>query len=91
MRHALEESVAPLAWSAFLLAVAAILVTGDILWIVVFNFTGYSYRSALMGMIPAPLVLLSTGIFYLWFYLRRDRASASAAVAADLRPVTRET
>ncbi len=72
----------PARWCALLLTVAAIVVTGDILWIVVFHFTGYSYRSALMGMIPAPLVLLSTGMFYLWVYLRVRPAPAPTAVAA---------
>jgi hypothetical protein len=72
------------AWCALLLTLAAIVITGDIFWIAVFHFTHYSYSSALQGMIPAPLILLGLGIFYLWAYLRRDAASALVAAAADL-------
>jgi hypothetical protein len=72
------------AWSALLLTVAAIVVSGDILWIVFFQFTRYSYRSALMGLILVPLVLFATGIFYLWVYLRRDPLPALTEVADDL-------
>lgn len=66
----------PMAWCALLLTLGGIVITGDIFWIAVFHFTGYSYRSALMGMIPAPLVLLALGIFYLWIYLRGAPAPA---------------
>ena len=71
-------------WCALLLTLAAIVITGDIFWIAVFHFTGYSYSSALLGMIPAPLILLALGIFYLWIYLRGDLAPALAAAATGL-------
>ncbi len=73
------------------ITLAAILLTGDIFWIVVFQLTHYSGPIATYGTIPAPLVLLATGIFYLWVYLRHDPAPAPAAVADDLRPLTPET
>ena len=69
---------------ALLLTLAAIILTGDLFWIVVFELTHYSGLSATYGTIPAPLVLLATGIFYLWVYLRSDPARAPAKVAADL-------
>ncbi len=74
----------PAAWCALLLTLLAIVITGDIFWIAVFHFTDYSYNSALVGMIPAPLILLALGIFYLWIYLRRDPAAALDAAAAGL-------
>jgi len=66
----------PTAWCALALTLAAIVITGDIFWITVFHFTSYSYSSALLGMIPAPLILLALGIFYLWIYLRVPIARA---------------
>ena len=60
------------AWSALLLTLAAIVLTGDIFWIAFFHFTGYSYNSALLGMIPAPLVLLAVAIFYLSVYVSKS-------------------
>jgi hypothetical protein len=74
----------PAAWCALLLTLAAIVITGDIFWIAVFHFTGYSYQVASIGMFPAPLILLSLGIFYLWIYLRGDLAPALAAAATGL-------
>lgn len=62
----------PVAWGALLLTVAGIVITGDIFWIAFFQFTGYSYNSALLGMIPAPLVLLAVAIFYLIVYLKQS-------------------
>jgi hypothetical protein len=67
-----------LKWYALFLTLAAIVITGDIFWIAVFHFTNYSYSSALVGMIPAPLILLALGIFYLWVYLRGSPQSLSA-------------
>ena len=74
----------PVRWCALLLTLAAIILTGDLFWIVVFQLTHYSGLSATYGTIPAPLMLLSTGIFYLWVYVRRDSEHVPAAVAADL-------
>jgi hypothetical protein len=62
----------PLAWCALVLNLAAITLTGDLFWIVVFQMTHYSRSSLLLGLIPAPLILLALGIFYLWVYLRAD-------------------
>ena len=70
--------------SALALTLAAIILTGDLFWIVLFQLTHYSGPSVTYGMIPAPLILLALGIFYLWVYLRRDPAPAPASVAADL-------
>ena len=74
LRHALEER-----WPRGVVRAPAHLgrpscITGDIFWIAVFHFTHYSYSSALAGMIPAPLILLALGIFYLWIYLRDPHA-----------------
>jgi hypothetical protein len=75
----------PLGWCALALNVAAIVLTGDLSWIAFFEITRYSRPSVLLGMIPAPLVLLALGIFYLCTYLRADRAPPAAAVNRSLR------
>ena len=68
------------------ITLAAIVLTGDIFWIVVFQLTHYSGPIATYGTIPAPLVLLATGIFYLWVYLRRDPAPAPARLQTTSDP-----
>ncbi len=68
----------PLGWCALALNAAAIVLTGDPFWIAFFQITHYSRPSVLFGMIPAPLVLLALSIFYLWVYLRADRAPPAA-------------
>jgi hypothetical protein len=61
----------PLAWWALALTLAAIILTGDIFWIVVFQITHYSGPSLAFGVIPAPLVLLALSVFYLYVYVRQ--------------------
>jgi hypothetical protein len=69
----------PIAWWALLLSVAGIIITGDLFWVVLFQFTRYSRPSITWAMIPTPLVLLAVGGFYLWIYLRGVPMSAAAA------------
>jgi len=59
------------------LTLAAIVLTGDIFWITFFQITHYSGPSVAFGMIPAPLILLAMGVFFLCVYLR-DPAAAKA-------------
>lgn len=66
--------------SSLWLTLAAIVLTGDIFWIVLFQIAHYSGPSVVFGMIPAPLILLALGIFYLWVYLR------GGATPPDLQP-----
>ncbi len=61
----------PLAWWALALTLAAIILTGDIFWIVVFQITHYSGPSLAFGVIPAPLILLALSVFYLYVYVRQ--------------------
>jgi len=56
--------------SALVLTLAAIILTGDIFWVVLFQITHYSRTSVVFGMIPGPLILLAVAIFYLCVYLR---------------------
>jgi hypothetical protein len=56
--------------TALLLTLAAIILTGDVFWVVFFQITHYSSPSVTFGMIPAPLILLAVSVFYLWIYLR---------------------
>ncbi len=64
-----KEHRAPGRW-AIALTLAAIVLTGDLFWIALFQITHYSGPSLIFGLIPAPLILLALGIFYLWIYLR---------------------
>ena len=66
----------PLGWCAIALTLAAIILTGDIFWIVVFQITHYSGPSLAFGVIPAPLVLLALSGFYLYVYVRQPREAA---------------
>ena len=59
--------------SALVLTVAAIVITGDLFWVVLFQITHYSGPSVTLGMIPAPIVLLILSVFYLWIYVRGAR------------------
>jgi hypothetical protein len=61
---------------ALLLTIAAIVLTGDIFWIVFFQITHYSGWAVVFGMFPAPIALLALGIFYLWMYLKPAPAAA---------------
>jgi len=69
--------------SALVLAVAAIVITGDLFWVVLFQLTHYSGPSVTLGMIPAPIVLLILSAFYLWIYVREAPAPANAAPGAS--------
>jgi hypothetical protein len=60
----------PIAWCALLLNLMGILVTGDLFWIVLFHYIGFSPPALAMAMVPAPLILLAMGMFYLWVYMR---------------------
>jgi hypothetical protein len=60
-----------LGWCALALTLVAIILTGDIFWIVVFQITHYSGPSLAWGVIPAPLILLALSVFYLYVYVRR--------------------
>ncbi|MGB7264744.1 MAG: glycosyltransferase family 87 protein [Terracidiphilus sp.] len=75
------ESHAParsMARSALFLTVAAVVLTGDIFWVVFFQLTHYSGASVTWGMIPAPVTLLALAVFYLWIYVRSpSQADAS--------------
>jgi len=60
-----------LGWCALALTLAAIILTGDIFWIVLFQITHYSGPSLAFGVIPAPLILLALSGFYLYVYVRQ--------------------
>lgn len=56
-------------WS-LLVTLGAIVLTGDLFWIVLFQLTHYSSPSVTWGMVPAPIALFVFAIFYLWMYWR---------------------
>jgi hypothetical protein len=73
----------PLRWYALVLTLAAIIVTGDLLWIVVFQFTRYSQPSLQAGIMFAPIVMAVLGVFYLWVYWKRDGEESFLDAEAD--------
>jgi len=75
-------SRSPLRWYALAVTLAGIIVTGDLLWIVVFQFTKYSGPSLGEAIIPAPIVIAAMGVFYLWVYLKRSIGEGSFLDAA---------
>lgn len=56
--------------STVLLTSAAIVMTGDVFWIVFFNLTHYSVHAGILAMAFEPLILLALAVFYLWVYLQ---------------------
>jgi hypothetical protein len=66
-----------LGWCALALTLAAIILTGDIFWIVLFQITHYSVPSLAWGVIPAPLILLALSVFYLYVYVRQPAKAAT--------------
>ncbi len=69
---------------ALALTIAAIVLTGDLFWISLFQITHYSGASVAMGMIPAPTILLGFAVFYVWIYLRSP--SKADQLRAKLMP-----
>ena len=74
------------AWLAVLVNGAALVLTGDLPWAVLLGFIGHMRppTTALgtqiliaVQVFPAPLILLVTGVFYLWVYVRACRDHAS--------------
>jgi hypothetical protein len=73
-------------WLALAVNSAALVLTGDLPWVVLLGFinTLHLPLSHLAGALligvqvfPAPLILLVTGVFYLWVYVRRCRDHAA--------------
>jgi hypothetical protein len=76
----LWEKVGAAKWSALLLTIAGIVLTGDWFWIVFFQLTHYSGPAGTFAMFPAPLILLALAALYLWAYIYLAN-STTAAVA----------
>jgi hypothetical protein len=70
---------------AMAFTLAGIVLTGDLFWIMLFQFTHYSGTSVGLAVLPAPVTLLAFAVFYLRIYLR---SPAPAVVAAT--PDSRE-
>jgi hypothetical protein len=74
-------------WLALTVNTAAFVLTGDLPWIVLLSLirilrlstTGLSGQIlAIVLVFPTPLILLVTGVFYLWVYTRHVRAGSQA-------------
>jgi Glycosyltransferase family 87 len=76
------EQRAPGRW-ALPVTLAAMVLTGDIFWIVFFQITHYSGAAVVFGMFPGPIALLAAAIFYLWMYLRPAPAGAPSAQSSS--------
>ena len=73
----------PIAWWALSINLAGIVLTGDLFWVSFFQITHYSGPAVTWGMIPAPVMLLATAIFYLWVYMREPSGQMIACVATE--------
>jgi hypothetical protein len=73
----------PVRWYALAVTLAAIIVTSDVLWIVVFHFTGYSLPSLQVGIMFAPIVIAVLGVFYLWVYWKRSGEESFLDVSVE--------
>jgi hypothetical protein len=76
----------PMGWLALVVNSAAFVLTGDLPWAVFFGIIGHmrgpttalgTQMLVAAQVFPAPVILLVTGVFYLWVYVRRCRAHAS--------------
>jgi hypothetical protein len=81
------------AWVAVLVNSAAFVLTGDLPWAIFFGLINSVHsplsRVAVQMLIavqvfPAPLILLVTGVFYLWVYVRGCRDHGSQRPAETL-------
>ena len=77
---------------ALLVTTAGFVLTGDLPWIVVRALIGklhlpptwfYQQMVIVVQVFPVPLVLLATGVFYLWIYARRSSAPAAPPFTED--------
>jgi hypothetical protein len=71
---------------ALLVNVAAFVLTGDLTWAILLGLmnhlhlptTGFSGQTVMAAQVfPPPLILLVTGVFYLWVYARKAPAAAT--------------
>jgi hypothetical protein len=85
-------------WLALLVNSAAFVLTGDLPWAILLGFVGHmraptttlgTQMLTAVQVFPAPLILLVTGVFYLWVYVRRCRDHASRQPLASM-PCQRE-
>lgn len=76
-----------LAWTAFILTAAEIVMTGGILWAILLPVIGNSHLPAQLvvaaQIVPVPLILLAISIFYLWVYWRRVRVDELSGAVLD--------
>ena len=72
---------------ALAITFAAFVLTGDLPWVVILSLIGHMPQPAseftrqiviAVQVMPAPLILLVMGVFYLWVYARRASDSAGA-------------
>ncbi|HUB52858.1 MAG TPA: glycosyltransferase family 87 protein [Terracidiphilus sp.] len=66
----LWQSRSPLRWGALAVTLAGITLTGDLLWIVIFQITRYSTPSMAAAVYAPPIAMAVVGVFFLWVYLK---------------------
>jgi hypothetical protein len=76
----------PIGWLALLVNSAGFVLTGDLPWAILLGLIGHmrppmtAFGAQILiaaQVLPAPLILLVMGVFYLWVYVRRCRDHAS--------------
>jgi|SRR5580658_366525 hypothetical protein len=76
----LWQTRSPMRWGALLVALTGIIVTGDLLWVIVFGITHYSLPSLAAAVYAPPIAMAAVGIFFLWVYWKKsDGASLGGA------------
>jgi hypothetical protein len=75
----------PIAWIALLINASGFVLTGDLTWAIILGIINHLSLSTTplraqmllaVQVFPAPLILLTMTIFYLWVYMRRAQGSA---------------
>ena len=72
----LWQSRSPSRWWALAAMLAGVIGTGDLLWIGVFQMTGYSRASLAAAVYAPPLAMAAVGVTFLWIYLRQPIANS---------------
>jgi hypothetical protein len=66
----LWQSRSKMRWYALAAMLTGIIVTGDLLWIVLFRLTGYSVSSLSEAVYAPPIAMAVVGFVFLWVYVK---------------------
>jgi hypothetical protein len=72
----LWQTHSPMRWGALIVALTGIIVTGDLLWVIVFGITHYSLPWLAAAVYAPPIAMAAVGVFFLWVYLKAPAKNA---------------